>query len=70
MVNTQINMQITNIRLEILAVYNRRSYKSGRILFVYLVGRLETEWMLVSGKVGPMDVAARSSTFGGDENST
>ncbi|KAI4482141.1 hypothetical protein M0802_013805 [Mischocyttarus mexicanus] len=39
---------------------------SGRILFVYSVGRLETEWMLVSEKVGPMDVAAGYSTLGGD----
>ncbi|KAI4483411.1 hypothetical protein M0802_013416 [Mischocyttarus mexicanus] len=43
---------------------------SDRILSVYSVGRLETEWLVVSGKVGPMGVAARSSTLGGDENST
>ncbi|KAI4490281.1 hypothetical protein M0802_010749 [Mischocyttarus mexicanus] len=49
-------------------LYSKSS--SARILSVYSVGRLETEWMLVSGKVGPMDVAARSSTLGGDENST
>ncbi|KAI4480711.1 hypothetical protein M0802_014141 [Mischocyttarus mexicanus] len=49
-------------------LYSKSS--SARILSLYSVGRLETEWMLVSGKVGPMDVAARSSTLGGDENST
>ncbi|KAI4475913.1 hypothetical protein M0802_014983 [Mischocyttarus mexicanus] len=49
-------------------LYSKSS--SARTISVYSVGRLETEWMLVSGKVGPMDVAARSSTLGGDENST
>ncbi|KAI4472303.1 hypothetical protein M0802_015313 [Mischocyttarus mexicanus] len=49
-------------------LYSKSS--SARILSVYSVGRLETEWLVVSGKVGPMGVAARSSTLGGDENST
>ncbi|KAI4476492.1 hypothetical protein M0802_014868 [Mischocyttarus mexicanus] len=43
---------------------------SARIFSVYSVGRMETEWLVVSGKVGPIGVVARSSTLGRDENST
>ncbi|KAI4480702.1 hypothetical protein M0802_014151 [Mischocyttarus mexicanus] len=51
-----------------MGLYSKSS--SARILSVYSIGRLESEWLVVSGKVGPMGVAARSSTLGGDENST